>query len=619
MHPFYRLIRSIAVCLLLAPPLVAQPFPEPGNSPVSIQNAADVTQIAGRGVTAGSSMSVPAFDRDGNELVWREVRSGTDSLGARHVFYRQYLVHDGIETEIFGSEVGVHYAKTGALRSVLGHQFRDVIIANRASLKAADAVERAVARLQKHSSFRAERSVNASDRAYREKHAQLKLVQVDGNFRYTWFTLARNEEGVEHNVAIDAQTEAILSVTDLHKGSNCHPSGPWNYVSATGYPVRPDLRNAGVRRTVRANVTNDRPYPFTREGFWNGTPNISVTQETATTAFFCFTGVPRSYTLLPVGTDSGVATYRDRGDEWRGYAAGDVLHNSRQTMLALATLGRNGWDNNNGDSNVVLDSTFLGNFNDFAFFRMSGNGDARVPITPFMGIAPALDFYNPAASLDHIAHEWGHGVVFTSANFPTTTVGLQMHEGWADVIGQSVEKLRQPAGTGVERSGDWTMHEDGALGGYARGALDDGTGGHTWTRLNGTFRTFNDTVHRQDQPGITQAHDRGNMLHMVLRLMSDGGGNPICSRAPSYSGCGTSSGSLGAAKAAQILFDALTWYTPSTARWEDLATYATYAAFDRYNQCNYLPTRYAASEQNAVNAAFTAIGYPRLVPTVTCP
>lgn len=610
----------MVVWLFLATPLVAQPLPEPGNSPVSIHDAAGLAQIAGRGVTAGSAMSAPAFDRNGNELVWREVRSGTDALGARHVFYRQYLVHGGLETELFGSEVGVHYTKTAELRAVLGHQFRDVVIANRPLLKAAAAVERAVARLQKHPSFRAERSVNASDRAYREKHAQLKLVQVDGNFRYTWFTLARNDEGVEHNVAIDAQTEAILSVTDLHKGSNCHPTGPWSYVSAVGHPVRPDLRNAGVRRTIRANVTNDRPSPFTREGFWNGTPNISVTQETATTAFFCFTGVARSYTLFPVGTDSGVATYRDRGDEWRGYAAGDVLHNSRETMLAFTTLGRNGWDGNNGDSNVVLESTFLGsNLFDFAYFRMTGNGDSRVPITPFMGIGPTRDFYNPGASIDHIAHEWGHGVVFTSANFPETTLGLQMHEGWADVIGQSVEKLRQPSGTGVERSGDWTMHEDGALGGYARGALDDGTVGHTWTRLDGTLRSFNDTVHRQDEPAITQAHARGNMLSMVLRLMSDGGGNPICSRQPSYAGCGTSSGSLGSAKAAQILFDTLTWYTPSTARWEDLAEYATYAAFDRYNQCDYLPTRYAVSEQNAVNAAFTAIGYPRLVPTVTCP
>ncbi|HEX7151404.1 MAG TPA: M4 family metallopeptidase [Thermoanaerobaculia bacterium] len=619
MRSFLRLSRSMAVALFVAAPLAAQPLPEPGNAPVAITNAADVAQLAGRGVAAGSASSAAAFDRNGNEIVWREVRSGTDSLGARHTFYRQYLVSNGVETELFGSEIGMHYTKAGALRSILGHQFRDVVIANRASLKAADAVERAVARLQHHPGFRAERAVNASDRAYRTKNAQLKLVQTDRkSFRYTWFTLARNHEGVEHNVAIDAQTEEVLSVTDLHKGSNCHPSSPWSWVSASGHPVRPDLRNNGVRRSIRANVTNDRPWPYTREGYWNGTPNISITQETTNSPFFCFTGVPASYTLFPVGIDSGVATYRDRGDGFMGYAAGDAMYNSRQTMMAFSTLGRAGWDGNYGDSNVVIESTYLGNYVDVAFFRMSGNNDPRVPITPFMGIAPAQDYYHPGASLDHIAHEWGHGVIFTSANFPTTTIGLQMHEGWADVIGTAVEKLRQPAGTGLEQNSDWTMHEDTAHGGYARGAIDDGTSGHIWVGINLTSRTYNDRLHKDDAPSDSAPHAFGNMLQVVYRLMAEGGKNPVCVRQPGFAGCNVTSNALGATKAAQILFDTVTWYTPSTAQWADLAEYATYAAFDRYNQCDYLPTRNAPSEQSAVNAAFTAIGYPRLIGTITC-
>ena len=143
-----------------------------------------------------------------------------------------------------------------------------------------------------------------------------------------------------------------------------------------------------------------------------------------------------------------------------------------------------------------------------------------------------------ASALDVIAHEWGHGVSGMSANFisqctqPQNDVQCQLNEGFADVIGHVVEKLRQPAGTGPEQDSDWTMHEDNAFSGYARGALDDGTAGHDWFGIrivNGqrVFRTFNHFVHRDDQPAGQLQHERGNQLAMALRLLADGGSNPI--------------------------------------------------------------------------------------------
>ena len=627
MHSF---LRSIAVCVLAATSAVAQTLPQPANHSVfftgnAVDNAA--ADLVGAGITLpGNRATSKAKDHQGNEIVWREVRSGTDSRGARHAFYRQYLVNGDTATELVGSEVGVHYTPKGELSSISGHQFRDVVVANRRALDAARANERALVRLQNHPTFKVERAMSESDRLYRLANAQLKLVQAgNGNaFRYAWYTIARDVENVEHRVVIDAQSEDILAVVPMHMRFNCSPTTPYTSVSATGEPVRPELRNAGVRRSILANVANDRPSPYMREAFYQGTPYISLTQETDTDAFQCSNPTPtgRAYTLVPVDLVGGVATYRDSG-EWRGYAAGDAMYNTKETMAALTALGRNGWDGNYGDSNIVLESTFLGNYFDGAFFRMTGNGDSRVPPTPFMGIVPTSRMYNPGASLDHIAHEWGHGVIFTSANFDfTQTVGNQMHEGWADVIGQIVEKRRQPTGSGYETSTDWTMHEDTAINGtYCRGAIDDdadGTPGHPWDGPWGSY-TFNDAVHRQDNPGNQEAHDRGNMLNMVIRLLSDGGSNPICSREPTYGGCGTTMTGLGMTTATQIMFDTVTWYTPSTATWEDLPTYATEAAFDRYNTCysEFKPLP-ASVQQSAVNKAFTAIGYPRLTGALTC-
>jgi hypothetical protein len=42
------------------------------------------------------------------------------------------------------------------------------------------------------------------------------------------------------------------------------------------------------------------------------------------------------------------------------------------------------------------------------------------------------------------------------------------------------------------------------------------------------------------------------------------------------------------------------------------------SAYSNYNLCVYDPCGHARAEQNAVNAAFTAIGYPRLTGEVLC-
>lgn len=230
--------------------------------------------------------------------------------------------------------------------------------------------------------------------------------------------------------------------------------------------------------------------------------------------------------------------------------------------------------------------------------------------------------YNFAASLDQVAHEWGHGVIATTSNL---TNG-ELNEGFADVIGQMVEKTTEPAGSGVEHSDDWDLGEDLSRNCltdcfFFSGTLDDGPYGHSF----GAWPTsiLNIRLHRDDDPqqifGPAGAHSWGNMLNVTYRLLSDGGQNTICSRLPSLSGCGVTVNGLGITSASQIMFSTIQWYLPSNAQWPDLATYASSAAFDLFNQCvNGLPGRNAAIQQGVVDKAFGAIGYPRLTPPEYC-
>jgi len=293
-------------------------------------------------------------------------------------------------------------------------------------------------------------------------------------------------------------------------------------------------------------------------------------------------------------------------------AAGDALHRTTETMWAFRQMGRPGWDGGNGDANIIIESGHCASATDCGTFLQDSGGSPELPPTPVVAVAPADDLFNIVASLDLIAHEWGHGVIYSTANFNLFGPnGLQLHEGFADVIGQMVEKLREPAGWGTEQSNDWHVGEDASFdGAYLRsGSIDDGD---PTTHRYGS-NPVNNAMHALDAAGSD--HDRGNMLNVVYRLLSDGGYNPICDRPGWTNGC-VNVPSLGFDAASRILFDTVQFYTPSNTRWEDLPEYASFAAFMAFSNCcvPFGPPYNADVEQNAVNMAFTAIGYPRLTP-----
>jgi hypothetical protein len=211
--------------------------------------------------------------------------------------------------------------------------------------------------------------------------------------------------------------------------------------------------------------------------------------------------------------------------------------------------------------------------------------------------------YTAAAALDVIAHEWGHGLVHATAG--ADSFDDELNEGFADVVGYSVEWLQQAAGSGYERA-DWKFYEDDPPM-DRRVDVDDGVGGYSYHK--------NDDADPAKWP-----HGPGNRLPVALRLLSDGGHNPLVDsgrcNTTTMPGCDTEIAGVGIEDASKILVRTLTVYCTSSTAWEDLANLAKKAAYDLFRHCSFCES--ADYEQQAVLDAFQAIGYPGSVALWHC-
>ena len=615
-----RIVRSSFFTLVFS--LLARGLCAQGSVPDQLivswdaEEAAGLIKGSGIGVSAQLSTRTAAT-ADGSPIVWIVSRDVTDIRSERHIFFRQFVATgDGSLVPVLGPEVGVH-SVDGKFRFAGGRQFTSTRIANRVIILKSEAHRRALAQLQA-SDWDPEsyESLTDSEKKYRDLNAQLVLFPSNVTaLRFAYKTYARRKDGDAFHVYIDADDGAILGTEAAVPGSNCAPTAPTQAVPATGIPVR----GVGTRNLI-ANPTVLRG-TFSYEGHDRSTRPITIFQQTGDVPWECqLTG--RSYTVFPVRKVGTTPTYDDYDPTWHGTAAADAMFRTRQTMNAFWTMGINGWDGGGGVAQVVVDSDDAPRpvpLDSVGGFIPDPSGGAAVPSGGAVVIrreANGSTLYNLAAALDQVAHEWGHGLIFKSANFPTTGVGKQLHEGFADVIGQMVEKLQEPSGGGVEHSDDWDLGEDQpkTFGAWAHsGTRDDGEGGHAF----GPW-IIDDKLHKDDEsPDQLEAHERGNMLNVVYKMLTAGGKNPICTRA-NLSGCNYGTTGEGVSKASAILFNALVFYMPSNTQWSDLATYTSQAAFDLYADCTIFPTYPARAEQNDVNAVFTAIGYPRTTSAVSC-
>jgi Zn-dependent metalloprotease len=583
--------------------------------------------IRGANIPTPDGVTDATPDAQANTLVWKPIRDERDQRGGRHIFYQQHLRTKHAEFPIEGTELGVHYLADGTLRLIAGTQAKTTVPRNVVGLVVQDAVVRAALGVGTFGAVspQALDELTEQELSTRANRTELLLRADDDGIKYAYKAPARTEQGEEVLVRVDATTGDILFVEQTWAGGNCNITTPANAVTATGYPVRPEPSN----RTVQAHLVpagDPRYGTVTHEGYRSSTANspvIKTFEETTTSSYHCTTpdGSGRSYTLFPARTQAGVPVYNDFADEWAGKIAGDAIYQTYKTMLAIKGMGRNSWNGSGVEARIVTESARAGAYNALFARTATSLGPAD---SVFIGPKGANQNYNYVAALDSVAHEWGHGVIFTSANFPVgagNSLGGQLHEGFSDVIGHIAEKKQQPTGTGVEQSTDWKIGEDtSTTGEYSRaGDIDDGTGGHTWAG-----QPFDNKLHKDDQPleSETGPHNRGNMMNVAFKLLASGGKNVWCfnnGTTPAGCGIGYSVSGIGFTKAANIFFETLTHWLDSTAQWGDIADIAKEVAYVQYGTCN-IDGYNASGEQTSTVKAFESIGYPADNPfVINCP
>jgi hypothetical protein len=585
----------------------------------SLATAAVVIRGTGLPLPDGVASS-PLATTSGASIVWVQLRTATDNSGCKHVFYRQHLLlGSGTDAEMEGSEVGAHFDSTGALVMLGGTQVTelpDIYPAIVSPVEAVTAAATAFASTAPNGqSFPGIGAIVLLERAARAKLIFGRSTTTKEHFYFV--TEVVDNDGTAYQVYVDAATGQIERLLDAGASMNCSVSTPTSPVAVSGHPVRPEP----ATRSLSANLTASRGIPFSAEGYKQSTsasPAVIVFQQTSSltpSTLKCASDDTPSYTVFPLQPIGGSVMYDDvAGSEWRGRIAGDAMYQTYKTMAALSGMGRNSWNNAGTDARIIIESDAAGPDNARFSTLSSVYGPANSVYIGKVGSAN----YNYVAALDSIGHEWGHGVINSSANFQTTTVGQQMAEGWADVIGQLVEKKSQPTGTGVEQSSDWNIAEDTSSSGqYIRGAdLDDGSG-HTWAG-----RLFNSKFHKDDVPAGGSPQEQGNMLNVVYKLLTVGGRNPWCATHGTAVGCaaGFAVQGRGLTVASKILFTTLVNYLPSTVLWTDLSDYAMAAAFDLYNRCSSpLNPGPALLEQQSTDDAFRSIGYPSAQGLYGCP
>lgn len=539
----------------------------------------------------------PLKDNRGSTIEWRELRSHVDHLGQQHRVIAQFLLTPWGDVRLDGSEVGLHYRDDGALRFADGDQFTAVNIEVTPSFSLPDLPARAIQALRRSTPAPLNRSALrlVSD-------AKLVVYRAGSISRVGYEVGVIDGAELPYTVRLDAVTDSFVRAIPLFAGSNCTPDST-TPVTASGTAVRSDVGT----RTLTATSTSRGA--FTYEGHKPATGTTPQTQIYQSVPWFdTFSCGQLDYTLFPVRTENNSPSYSDGSDQFLGRRAGDGLHQTTQTMEAfrqIDPLGRIGWDRNGSTARVLVstDTSSVGG----ALFQQTATAKAPAN-TVIIHPKSSTQQYALEAALDVVAHEYGHGMLFSWPTQLTMTYdysvspalqGAELHEGFSDAIGHMVERLRQQAdwyGTEApETHGDWKIGEDaiGSGGSFRRADVDDTTV----------------KSHRFDTGFVESYHNRGNQMHVMFRLLVQGGKNPFCVANPTEYGCSYTSNGLGLDKAAKIMRHAIENYVRSGSRWTHLANYFRQSAYDLYRNCGGTNPN-ADYEQGEVQNAFWQIGYP---------
>ena len=578
-------------------------------------------------------------------LFWQQVREAVDETGDVHRFFQEFMrppkawkglleAEYQVGIPILGARVGFH-EKNGKLWLVYGYHVLETGAVPIPAVKSRrQALEVAKGVAARHPELRFSWEAREADILPR---VNLFLEELrEGSLRLTWEVPGFKVSGKPVRLVMDAGTGELVRLVPEALEGNCGPATS-QLTWAVAYPQNPALPS----RSVPCTAAGERTSPWTHEAHFPGSntvPRIEVyfsyrASQPAPCTLLC---LPHRYGLVPLQSPGGVPTYTDwtSPELVAGKEAGDALHNTKGVFTAFYGLFRwRGWDGNLSPAKVVINDVDGGlgadnaQFQRFAYpcaTNCGGQGQTGdCAPEPHVGVTYAsLLTWSYAAALDVLAHEWGHGVIHSTADFLLNDVGSQLHEGFADFLGYACEQYLQPWGNGFEMA-DWMLGEDASAQRIAtrRVDVDDGDQPNP-PSCRAALGECDYAFHRDDDPSLSTAHGRGNQLPVAFRLLQVGGKNPVCGRLPQLSGCNVTVPGLGFVKAAKIFFYVLAYLAVPATQWGDLPDLGKAAAFALYARCSSTcdnkPVCWAELEQRAVEKAFHSIGYAGDGTVITC-
>jgi hypothetical protein len=585
----------------------------------------------------------------GGKVFWAPMRDEVDSLGYRHIRYQQRLMFSGALSEFLpepyssdgvpfsGGSLKLHYNAEGVLYFVSGAYFDNPQAPVDLSIQTPlAAISRVWWALENTSGFEMA-DLHALDAGITEElleFTKLKLASSgDGQtFSLIWEAPALLAGGDSLMAALNGRTGDLIHFWD----PNPHQSPGWgmgpclpqssNGTSATANPQNPALGDRFGLAATPSTATSG----YTHEAFWPETSGAEVQifgyRGTNADACSSYPGKQR-YEIVPLPTKGGHPSYDDNdpGVISDQQIVGDAVWKTQLTMKFFDDLGWDGWNNQGTSAKIVIKATCCqyGQCNGNALFvhvPEDFGPTNSVVICPKKDNVPEEDplhqDYSSSASLDVVAHEWGHGVVFTNAWEYSTDTNKQLHEGWADIIGYGAEWHKENPGNGsTPETAEWHFDEDsGRI--TRQPNLDDFDPAHPSDPHPFSY-------HASDPCPDLPGHYCGNRLAVAFWLAADGTTddgtvqhkNPVCRRNPNDRpqgiDCNLTVAPLGHWSATRIFFRALTVYVGATDDWDSFAEIVKHSAHDLYAK----PWDCADDLQDTVQDAFTAIGYPGPTPS----
>lgn len=284
----------------------------------------------------------------------------------------------------------------------------------------------------------------------------------------------------------------------------------------------------------------------------------------------------------------------DTDNVWTDGAAGDAHIYSGWTYdYFFKRFGRRGLDNADlAIRNIVhpvLRQDFFENFDLVPDFYLNAAYFGEGLMVYGVGLQPGItlvgdqtvDFFSGA--LDIVAHELTHGVIEYSSNLIYLNESGALNEGFADIMGTSVERFFQQQGGGLMQA-DYLIGEDVVRPGGFRSMSDPGAFGdpdHYSRRFTGT----------SDNGGV---HINSGIVNQAFYLAVEGGTN----RTSGISVQGV--GSASRDQMEKVFYRAFTQMLPASATFSLARAATIQSARDLYGA--------GSPAERAVTEAWTAVG-----------